>query len=75
MTINQFEIVFYNDDGSINKTEYFKSIRQMSNSLNIPYHTLKTIAERENKETLKYKNTLVNGLLKRIKINKKIPIF
>ena len=68
-----YELIIKNADGTQIKTKY-KSIRQMSiNNPSIPYHNLKVIADRENKEN-KYKHSLLNNLMKIISINKIIEL-
>ena len=68
-----YEIEIINEDGTTQKKE-FKSIREMALKTGIAYHNLKMIYERNNEQSKKYKNTLVNNLTKSIKINHKNPV-
>jgi hypothetical protein len=69
-----YEIEILNDDGTIQQKKEFKSIREMSQKTNIPYHNLKVIYERNNEQSKKYKNTAVNNLSKNIRVKIKNPI-
>lgn len=70
MPVNQYVLTIFNDDNTEKSKTAYKSIRQMSQDCNIPYHTLSHIAQRENTATGKYKNTITNALLKKIKIER-----
>ena len=69
MKVSTFELQLLNEDGSIKDIKNYRSIREMSKDINIPYHNLKVIFDRGNKISEKYKNTVVNNLSKILKIN------
>lgn len=69
MKISTFELQLLNEDGSIKSTKNYKSIREISKDINIPYHNLKVIFDRKNQISEKYKNTVVNNLSKILRIN------
>ena len=67
-----YEITIYDE---INKppiyTNTYKSVLQMSKDekVGIPYHQLNLIFRRKNQKTDKYKNTPINVMTDKIKIN------
>ena len=63
-----YEIIIKNADGT-ETTKKYKSIRQMSVDMKIPYHNLKVIADSDNTKN-KYANSLTNNLMTKIRINK-----
>ena len=67
MGIQNFELVVFNDDGTVKQKECYKSIRQMALKSGIPYHNLKVILDRANTPS-KYKKSLVNQLMNKIQI-------
>jgi len=63
-----FEIVIKTEKGEISKK--YKNILQMSKDTKIPYHSLKTIIDRNNTKHKKHKNSAINNLMDKIKIYK-----
>ena len=68
--IFQYELIVLNEDNTVKLQKQYKSIRDMALDSKIAYHNLKSILERKNQKSNKYKNTLVNNMSDFIKINK-----
>jgi len=68
----QYELVML-ADGVETKKKY-KSMLKMSKDINIPYHTLKKILDRNNEPNPRYKHTPINEFMKKIKIYKVVDL-
>ena len=64
--MNNYQLTIFDEDGKIKSVQSFKSILQMSKSVNVPYHNLKKLFDHQ--DGSKYKNSKISKLAKYIKI-------
>lgn len=66
---NKFNVIVYNEDGSIRNSKEFKSYQDIANTLNIDYYTVREINRiTEGQAQKKFLHSHIKELMKTIKI-------